>query len=70
MAVFSSSTPAFDYIAGDDTVWEREPLEILVREGQVAAYRHRGFWQNMDTLRDKMVLEEILAKRRAQWKNW
>ena len=45
-----------DYIAGDDTSWEREPLEALACEGRLAAYRHRGFWQNMDTLRDKIQL--------------
>ena len=61
---------AIDYIEGDDTVWEREPLENLVCEGKVAAYRHRGFWQNMDTLRDKMVLEEYWQSGNAQWKNW
>jgi glucose-1-phosphate cytidylyltransferase len=61
---------AIDYIEGDDTVWEREPLERLVREGKVAAYRHRGFWQNMDTLRDKMVLEEYWQSGKPQWKNW
>jgi glucose-1-phosphate cytidylyltransferase len=61
---------AIDYIAGDDTVWEREPLETLVREHKVAAYRHRGFWQNMDTLRDKMVLEEYWQSGKPQWKNW
>ena len=61
---------ALDYIDGDDTVWEREPLEVMVREGRVAAFRHRGFWQNMDTLRDKMVLEEYWQSGRAQWKNW
>jgi glucose-1-phosphate cytidylyltransferase len=61
---------ALDYIDSDDTVWEREPLEAMVREGRVAAYRHRGFWQNMDTLRDKMVLEEYWQSGRPQWKNW
>ncbi len=48
-----------DYIEGDDTVWELEPLETLVREGQVAAYQHSGYWQNMDTLRDRNALEGL-----------
>ena len=59
-----------DYIAGDDTVWEHEPMERLALEGQLAAYRHAGFWQPMDTLRDKMVLEELWAKQQAPWKVW
>src|SRR5918912_889663 len=49
------------YIEDDSTVWEREPLEQLARDGQLAAYKHEGFWQPMDTLRDKMVLEERWA---------
>jgi glucose-1-phosphate cytidylyltransferase len=61
---------AIDYIEGDDTVWEREPLETMVDEGRVAVFRHRGFWQNMDTLRDKMVLEEYWQSGKPQWKNW
>ena len=61
---------AIDYIDGDDTVWEREPLENMVHEGRVAAFRHRGFWQNMDTLRDRAVLENYWQSGRPQWKNW
>ncbi len=61
---------AIDYIEGDATVWEREPLETMVSEGRVAVYRHRGFWQNMDTLRDKAVLEEYWQSGKPQWKNW
>jgi glucose-1-phosphate cytidylyltransferase len=59
-----------DYISGDDTVWEREPLQELAREGNLAAYRHEGYWQNMDTLRDKMVLEEQWASGAPPWKIW
>jgi len=59
-----------DYIAGDDTVWEREPVEQLSREGQLAAYLHRGFWQPMDTLRDKELLEELWSSGHAPWKTW
>jgi glucose-1-phosphate cytidylyltransferase len=60
----------FEYIAGDETVWEREPLQRLAREGNLSAYRHEGYWQNMDTLRDKMVLEEQWASERPPWKLW
>ena len=61
---------AFDYIEGDKTIWEREPLEKLAHSNKLAAFRHRGFWQPMDTLRDKMVLEEILNSGKAPWKKW
>lgn len=60
----------FDLIAGDDTVWEREPLEQLALSGQLAAYRHHGFWQPMDTLRDKNYLEELWQSGKAPWKIW
>ncbi len=58
---------AIDYIDGDDTVWEREPLERLAQEGNLAAYRHHGFWQPMDTLRDKHVLEDLWQGGQAPW---
>jgi glucose-1-phosphate cytidylyltransferase len=51
-------------------VWEREPLEQLARRGQLRAYRHTGFWHPMDTLRDKMVLEELWISGQAPWKVW
>jgi glucose-1-phosphate cytidylyltransferase len=57
-----------DLIDGDHTVWEREPLERLAQAGDLAAYRHEGFWQPMDTLRDRHVLEELWASGRAPWK--
>ncbi len=60
----------FDYIEGDATQWEREPLENLAREGQLAAYGHRGFWQPMDTLRDKRTLEDLWKSGNAPWKRW
>jgi glucose-1-phosphate cytidylyltransferase len=60
---------ALEYIEGDHTVWEAEPLSRLAHDGRLAAYRHQGFWQNMDTLRDKMVLEEMW-KQGAPWKLW
>ncbi|MCJ8166724.1 glucose-1-phosphate cytidylyltransferase [Pontibacter sp. E15-1] len=60
----------FDYIEDDTTTWEREPLEQLAEEGELSAYRHRGFWQPMDTLRDKHVLEELWQKEQAPWNVW
>jgi len=60
----------FDYIEGDATVWEQEPLKRLSQEGQLAAYRHSGYWEAMDTLRDKNHLEELWASDRAPWKVW
>jgi glucose-1-phosphate cytidylyltransferase len=59
-----------DFIAGDETIWEREPLERLAREGQLMAYYHEGFWQPMDTLREKMLLENLWNSGHAPWKVW
>ncbi|MGJ8651549.1 MAG: glucose-1-phosphate cytidylyltransferase [Opitutaceae bacterium] len=59
-----------DYIASDDMPWEKEPLQRLSEEGQMSAYRHSGFWQPMDTLRDRMVLEELWESGKAPWKVW
>jgi glucose-1-phosphate cytidylyltransferase len=59
-----------DYIDGDSTVWEREPLETLARDGQLSVYFHHGFWQPMDTLRDKRQLEELWFSGKAPWKVW
>jgi len=59
-----------DYIKDDATIWEREPLEQLAREGQVSAYQHAGFWQPMDTMHDKKLLEELWASGTAPWKVW
>lgn len=67
---FVLSPGVIDYIEGDGTVWEREPLERLARERSLAAYFHRGFWQPMDTLRDKNHLEEVWAGGAAPWKMW
>jgi len=67
---FVLSPRAIDYIRGDETVWEREPLQELARDGQMSAYRHTGFWQAMDTLRDKQHLEELWVQGRAPWKLW
>jgi glucose-1-phosphate cytidylyltransferase len=59
-----------DYIDGDDTVWEREPMENLARDGRMAAYKHNGFWQPMDTLRDKHFLEDLWQSGSAPWQVW
>jgi glucose-1-phosphate cytidylyltransferase len=67
---FVAEPAVFDYIEGDETIWEREPMERLAREHKLAAYRHSGFWHPMDTLRDKMVLEEMWASGKAPWKVW
>jgi glucose-1-phosphate cytidylyltransferase len=67
---FVCEPKVIDYVRGDDTVWEQEPLKTLVAEGQLAVYHHKGFWQNMDTLRDKHVLEEMWDKGNAPWKVW
>jgi glucose-1-phosphate cytidylyltransferase len=60
----------FDYIDGDDTIWERGPMERLSQEGSLNAYRHTGYWQNMDTLRDLEVLEEKWRSGNPPWKIW
>lgn len=59
-----------DYIDGDEIFWEVEPLSRLAEDGELAAYRHAGYWQSMDTLRDKNVLEELWRNRSAPWKLW
>ncbi len=67
---FVLASGVFDYIDGDASTWEREPLERLARDGQLSAYRHRGFWQPMDTLRDRTLLEGLWTSERAPWKVW
>lgn len=59
-----------DYIEADETIWERGPLERLAKERQLVAYRHEGFWQPMDTLREKQMLEQMWNENRAPWKKW
>ena len=59
-----------DYIDGDDIMFEREPLENLAKNGQLMCYKHKGFWQCMDTLRDKQKLENLWNSKRAPWKTW
>jgi glucose-1-phosphate cytidylyltransferase len=67
---FVLSPEVFDYIQDDSTSWEREPLERLAAEGQLSAFLHEGFWQPMDHLRDKLLLEELWKSGRAPWKVW
>ena len=59
-----------DYIEGDDTVLEKAPLERVAKEGQLMAYKHHGFWQCMDTVREKEMLEKLWAQGKAPWKVW
>lgn len=66
-AFFVLEPGIFGYIDGDDTSWEAEPMERLAREGQLMAYRHRSFWQCMDTIRDKRLLEALWADGTAPW---
>jgi glucose-1-phosphate cytidylyltransferase len=59
-----------DYIEGDHTVWEKDPMQNLASDGQLNAFRHSGFWKPMDTLRDKNVLEDMWQQGKAEWKIW
>lgn len=67
---FVLSPKVLDLIEGDDQPWETAPLERLARMGQLKAYRHDGFWQPMDTLREKNLLEDLWARGEAPWKTW
>jgi glucose-1-phosphate cytidylyltransferase len=67
---FVLSPAVLSTIKGDSTIWEREPLATLAENGQLMAFEHQGFWQPMDTLRDKHLLEELWATGRAPWKSW
>lgn len=67
---FVLSPKVIDLIENDDTVWERDPMEKLAQDGQLSAYRHNGFWQPMDTLRDKVLLESLWQSDKAPWKTW
>jgi glucose-1-phosphate cytidylyltransferase len=60
----------FNYLDDDSTIFERNPLETLASQGQLSAYKHNGFWQCMDTQRDKLYLEELLASDNAPWRLW
>lgn len=67
---FVLNRKAIDYIQGDDTVWERDPVERLARDGQLVGYRHYGFWSCMDTLKEKNILEDLWTSGKAPWKIW
>jgi glucose-1-phosphate cytidylyltransferase len=69
-AFFVLEPGVFDYIEGDNTQWEKEPLETLAQDGQLMAYRHTGFWQCMDTLHEKLLLEKLWQSGRAPWRIW
>jgi glucose-1-phosphate cytidylyltransferase len=69
-AFFVLEPAIFDYIAGDDTMWEREPLERLAADGELVGFQHHSFWQCMDTLREKTLLDELWCKGKAPWKTW
>ena len=67
---FVCESKVLDFIAGDQTVFEQEPLQDLSSKGQLYKYQHNGFWKCMDTLRDKKTLNEMWEKGKAQWKTW
>lgn len=67
---FVCEPKVFDYIEGDKTIFERDPLESLAKEGELYTYKHHGFWKPMDTLRDKNQLEELIEKGTAPWIKW
>ena len=67
---FVLSPKVIDLIDGDSTIWEQGPLEKLAASSQLHAYQHKGFWQPMDTLRDKNYLESLWAQGSAPWKTW
>ena len=67
---FVLSPEVLSYLENDSTVWEQQPLQQLASDGQLMAYEHHGFWQPMDTLRDKNYLEELWASGKAPWKGW
>ena len=67
---FVLSPKVIDYIEDDKTIWEQEPLETLAKTSELRAFAHDGFWQPLDTLRDKLLLEELWLKKSAPWKVW
>jgi glucose-1-phosphate cytidylyltransferase len=69
-AFFVLEPGIFDYIRADETQWEKEPMERLAADGQLMAYKHEGFWQCMDTLRDKRLLEDLWHRGKAPWQVW
>jgi glucose-1-phosphate cytidylyltransferase len=69
-AFFVLEPQIFDYIDGDETQWEKEPLENLAKDGQLMAYKHKSFWQCMDTLRERYILQKLWESSNAPWKIW
>ena len=69
-AFFVLEPAVFDYIAGDETQWDYEPMMQLARDGQLMAYKHTDFWQCMDTLRERKILEELWESGKAPWRIW
>ncbi len=69
-AFFVVEPKVLDYIADDDTSWEHGPMRQLAREGQLMAFKHEGFWQCMDTVRERKLLEDVWAGGKAPWKTW
>ena len=67
---FVLNPQVFDYVKNDSTVWEKEPMEKLTKDGQLSAYKHRGFYQPMDTISDKNYLEKLWQNNQASWKVW
>lgn len=67
---FVCQPEVFKYIKGDDTIWEREPLEAIAKANQLAAYKHEGFWKPMDSLKDKQDLNKFWESGKAEWKIW
>ena len=67
---FVLSPKVLDYIKDDSTIWEKEPLQQLAEGGELSAFLHDGFWQPMDTLRDRTHLEKLWANNKASWKIW
>ena len=67
---FVLSPKVIERISGDSTIWEQEPLKGLAKDGELMSFKHEGFWQPMDTLRDKIYLDELLEQEKAPWKLW
>jgi len=67
---FVMSNKVFNYIEGDNTSWEAKPLKYFAKKKQLVVYKHKGFWQSMDTLRDKNYLENMWSENKAPWKSW
>ena len=69
-AFFVLEPGVMDYIEGDDTQWEKEPMENMAKDNQLMAYRHESFWQCMDVLREKQLLESLWQSGKAPWRVW